>query len=92
MKSGVTIYFLVAVAVLKGYYLYTSAQDTKPTITPIESSACLYFDELGNIFFYPTRWKIVRYVVLKPTQRLWKKVQIHQSQIAIYCDKVKIAT
>ena len=81
----------MTVAVLKGYYLYTYAEDTKPTITSIEFSAGLYFDEIGNIFFYPTQWKIVSYVDLKPTQRLWKQVKKHQSQIAIYCE-VKNAT
>jgi hypothetical protein len=89
--SGVTIYLLMTVAILKGYYLYTNAEDTKPMITSIESSTGLYFDEIGNIFFCPTQWKIVSYVDLKPIQRLWKQVKTHQSQIAIYCD-VKNAT
>ena len=92
MRSWVTIYLWVAVAVLKGYDLYTRAEDAKPTITPIESSAGLYFDEIGNVFFYPTQWKIVSYVDLKPTQRLWKQVKTHQSQIAMYCEKVKNTT
>jgi len=82
----------MTVAVLKGYYLYTYAEDTKPMITSIKSSTGLYFDEIGNIFFYSMQWKIVSYVDLKPTQRLWKQVKIHQSEIAIYCEKVKNAT
>jgi len=89
--SRVTIYLLMNVDILKGYYLYTNAEDTKPTITSIESSTGLYFYEIGNIFFCPMQWKIVSYVDLKPTQRLWKQVKTHQSQIAIYC-KAKNAT
>jgi hypothetical protein len=82
----------MTVAILRGYYLYTDAEDAKPTITAIESSAGLYFDEIGSVFFYPTQWKIVSYVGLKPTQRLWRQVKTHQSQIAVYCYKVKNAT
>jgi len=89
MRSGVTVYLLMTVAVLKGYYLYTYAEDTKPTITATESSAGLYFDEIGNVFFYSTQWKILSYVDLKRNQRLWKQVKTHQSQIAIYCEKDK---
>jgi len=92
MRSWVTIYLWVAVVILKGYDLYTHAEDTKLTITPIESSAGLYFDEIGNVFFYTTQWKIVSYVDLKPTQRIWKQVKTHHSQIAMYCEKVKNAT
>jgi hypothetical protein len=48
--------------------------------------------EIGTVFFYPTQWKIVSYVDLKLTQRLWKQFKTHQSQIAVYCNKVKNAT
>jgi hypothetical protein len=65
------------VAILRGYYLYTDAEDAKPTITPIESPTGLYFDEKGSVFFYPTQWKMVSYVDLKPTQRLWKQFKTH---------------
>jgi hypothetical protein len=79
-------------AVLTRHYLYTGAEEVKPTITPIESSAGLYFDEIGNVFLYPTQWKIVSYVDLKPTQRLWKQVKSHQVQISNYCDKIQNAS
>jgi hypothetical protein len=72
--------------------LYAYAEDAKPTITPFISATGLYFDEIGNIYFYPTQSKIVSYVDLKPTQRLWKQVKTRQSQIANYCDKVNNAT
>jgi len=91
MRNGIAIY-LLTVAILKGHYLYTFAEDIKPTITPIESSTGLYFDEIGNILFYPTQWKIVSYVDIKPIQRLWRQVKTHQSQIATYCEKFKNAT
>jgi hypothetical protein len=82
----------MTVAVLRGYYSYTDAEDAKPTITPIKSLAGLYFDEIGSVFFYPMQWKIVSYMDLKPTQRLWRQVKPHQSQIAVYCNRVKNAT
>jgi hypothetical protein len=40
----------MTVAVLTGHYLYTVAEEVKPTITPIEPSEGLYFDEIGNVF------------------------------------------
>jgi hypothetical protein len=89
MKRGVANYLLVAVTIL---YSYTYAEDAKPLITSIESQAGLYFDEVGNIFFYPTQWKIISYVDLKPTHRLWKQVKTHQVQIANYCKRVQNAT
>jgi len=53
----------------------------KPTFTPIES----YFDEIGQIFFYPTQWKVISYVNLRPTHLFWKQVKAHQLQIVNYC-------
>jgi len=34
-------------------------EEFKPSITPIEPHTGLYFDEIGQIFFYPTLWKVV---------------------------------
>jgi hypothetical protein len=90
-EERVANYLLMTVSILAWCYSHTFAEDTKPTITPIESTG-IYFDEIGNVFFYPTRWKIVSYVDLKPTQRLWKQVKIHQFQILNYCNKVQNTT
>ena len=62
----------------------------KPTITEIESQTGHYFDELGQILFYSTQWKIVSYVNLKPTQVLWKQIKAHQLQIVNYCARVRM--
>ena len=73
--------------------LYVSVrEDLKPTVTPIESHTGLYFDEIRQIFFYPTQWKVVSYVNLKPTPFLWKQVKAHQLQIVNYCLKIHNAT
>jgi len=64
----------------------------KPTIAWIDSPTGLYFDEMGQIFFYPTQWKTVSYVNLKPTQTLWKQVKAHQLQIVNYCIKIQNTT
>jgi hypothetical protein len=92
MKGGITIYLVITVAVLRGYYIFTEADDAVPTISPIRSPTGTYFDEIGHVYFYPTQWKIDSYVDLKPTQRLWKQVKSHQSQITNFCNKVKNVT
>jgi hypothetical protein len=68
-----------------------SSEDLKPTITPIESHMRLYFDEIGQIFFCPTKWNVVSYVDLQPTQLLWKQVKAHQLEIVNYCLKISNA-
>ena len=72
--------------------LYVSVRGRIETVTPIESHTCLYFDEIVQNFFYPTQWKVVSYVNLKPTQLLWKQVKAHQLQIVNYCLKTHNAT
>ena len=72
--------------------MFPCAEDLKPTVSPIESHAGLYFDEIGQIFFYPTQWKVVSYVNLKPTQLLWKQGKAHQLQIMNYCLKIHNTT
>jgi len=67
-------------------------EEIKPTVTPTESHTGLYFDEIGQIFFYPTQWKVVSYVNLIPTQLLWKQVKVHQLQIVNYCLKIHNTT
>jgi len=52
----------------------------------------LYFDEVGQIFFCPTQWKVVSYVNLIPTQLLWKQVKAHQLQIVNYCLQIHNTT
>ena len=71
MKLGVVGYW-ITVAIIAWPYIFPYAQEMKPTITQIESHTGLYFDEIGQIFFYPTQWKVVSYVNLNPTQLLWK--------------------
>jgi hypothetical protein len=72
--------------------MFTSAEEVKPTLGSIDSHAGLYFDEMGQVFFHPTQWKIVSYVNLRPTQLLWKQVKAQQSQIVNYCNKIHNAT
>jgi hypothetical protein len=91
-KHGFVNYLLMTVGILAWYYSYTYAENTKPTITPFESSTGLYLDEIGNVFFYPTQWKIVSYVDLKPTQRVRTQVKPHQFQIFNYCTKIRNTT
>jgi len=85
-------YLLMTVAIIKWCYLCTCAEEVKPTIVSIDSPAGLYFDEMGQVFFYPTQWKIVSYMNLKPTQMLRKQVKTHQLQIVIYSNKIHNAT
>ena len=72
---------LMTLAIIAWCCTLTGAEEVKPTITSIDSHAGLYFDEMGQVFFYPTEWKVVSYVNLKPTQMLWRQVKAQQSQI-----------
>jgi hypothetical protein len=63
---------LMTLAIMTLCCTFTRAEEVKPTIASIESNAGLYFDEIGQVFFYPVKWKVVSYVNLKPIQMLWK--------------------
>ena len=91
MKLRVVCWIII-VATIGWHCMFPCAEDLKPTITPIESQTGLYFDEIRQIFFYPTQWKVVSYVNLKPTQFLWKQVKAHQLQIMNYCLKIHNVT
>jgi hypothetical protein len=67
-------------------------QNSKPTLTPISSQTGIYFDEIGQLLFYTTQWKIVNYADLKPVQLQWKQVKEHQSKIIEHCAKIKNET
>jgi len=62
--------WIITVAIIEWPYMIPCAKEFKPAIAPIESHIGLCFDEIGQIFFYPTQWKVVSYVNLKPTQVL----------------------
>jgi hypothetical protein len=70
----------------------TEAEESKPTISAIDSPTTLYFDGVGQLFVYPTQWKVVTYVNLKPTHNLWRQVKAHQWQIVNYCAKIRNTT
>ena len=84
-------YWIITVTIVGWHCIFPNAEEVKPTITQIESQTGLYFDELGQIFFYPTQWKVVSYVNLKPTMLMWKQVETHQSQIVSHCRTVSNA-
>jgi len=85
-------YRIITVAIIGWLCMFPCTEELKPTVTPIESHTGLYFDEIGQIFFYPTQWKVVSYVNLKPTPFLWKQVKAHQLQIVNYCFRIQNAT
>jgi hypothetical protein len=84
--------WIIAITIIGGHYVSPYAEEVKPTVMQIESQMCLYFDELGEIFFYPTQWKVISYVNLKPTLSFWKQIKTHQSQIVNHCRTVNNAT
>jgi hypothetical protein len=86
-------HWFIAVAIILWCCVIIHAEEVKlkPDVTAIDSTV-LYFDEMGQIIVYPTQWKVVSYVNLKPTQLLWKQVKAHQLQIANYCMKIQNAT
>jgi hypothetical protein len=91
MKLGGECY-LMTLTIIKWSCIFTCAEEVKPTIASVDSPSGLYFDEMGQVFFYPTQWKVVSYVNPKPTQMLWKQVKAHQLQIVNYCMKIHNTT
>jgi hypothetical protein len=76
-------------------FLNTQDQETRksePTTTPISFQTGIYFDEMGQILFYTTQWKVVNYANLKPVQIKWKQVKEHQSKFTEYCGKIQNQT
>jgi hypothetical protein len=74
-------YWIITITTVGWHYIFPYVEEVKLTITQIESETGPYFDELGQICFYPTQWKVVSYMNLKPTLLLWRQVKAHQSQI-----------
>ena len=91
MRLAVKSYLLM-ITIFKWSCISTYAEEMKPTIALTDSPSGLYFDEVGQVFFYPTQWKVISYVILEPTQMLWKQVKSHQLQIVNYCMKIHNAT
>jgi hypothetical protein len=83
---------LMILVIITWYCTFTRAEEVKPTIASIESHAGLYFDETGQVFYYPTRWKVVSYVDIKTNQMLWKQVKSQESRIVNYCNKIHNVT
>ena len=81
----------IAVAIIQWCCIRAEDINLEPSVKAIDSTAGLYFDEMGQIFFCPTQWKVVSYVDLKPTQVLWKQGKAHQLQISDYCVKIQNA-
>ena len=92
MKFRGECYLLMTLAIIKWFYICIYAEELKPPIASIDSPAVLYFDEMGQVFFYPTQWKVVSYVNWKSNQMLWKQVKAHQFQIVNYCFKIRNTT
>jgi hypothetical protein len=59
------------------------------SVQEIKTNAGLYFDEMGTVSFYPSKWKVITYVNLEPTRELWRQTEGHQRKIADFCKKIK---
>jgi hypothetical protein len=55
----------------------------------IKSKTGIYFNEMGIMFFYPTKWRVVIYVDLEPTLELWVQTKAHHMKIRNFCKKIK---
>jgi len=75
-----------------GWWVFICTENATPTVTQINSQAGIYFDEMGQIPFYTTQWKIVSYADLRPVRLLWRQVKEHQLKITECCTKVKNET
>jgi hypothetical protein len=59
------------------------------TIEETKSETGIYFNEIGTLFFYPMKWKIITYVNLEPTRELWKQTKIQQRKVTDFCQKIE---
>jgi len=84
---------LLITTTLMGWWNFiTQTEKISPTLTQTNSHTGLYFDEIGQVLFYTTQWKIVSYADLKPAQLQWRQVKEHQMKSGEYCTKVKNET
>ena len=67
LKLGIVYSMWVTLVVVIWCGTSTYAEESKPTITTIDSPTTLYFDAVGQLLVYPTHWKVVTYVNLRPT-------------------------
>jgi hypothetical protein len=75
-----------------GISLFVCCECLKPEpIKVITSETGIYFDEVGQISFYPMTWKVVSYNDLKPTRDLWRKGKEHQKRVSQYCYRLESA-
>ena len=59
------------------------------TVEEIESKTGIYFDEIGTVQFYPTKWKVATYINLEPTMELWRQTKFHQRKVTEFCQRIK---
>jgi len=58
MRLGVKSYLLM-ITIVKWSCISNYAEEMKPTIASIDSPSGLYVDEMGQVFLYPTQWKVM---------------------------------
>jgi len=75
-----------------GWWVAIITKKANPTINQIHSQAGIYFDEMGQVLFYTTQWKMVSYADLRPVQLQWRQVKEHQTKIVEFCAKVQNET
>jgi hypothetical protein len=59
------------------------------SIEEVSSKTGLYFDEVGTMRFFPTKWKVVTYNNLEPTRELWQQTKTHQKRVIELCKRIK---
>jgi hypothetical protein len=57
-------------------------------IQEINSKTGIYFDEVGTVQFFPTKWKVITYINLEPTRELWRQTKSQQRKIIDLCRKI----
>jgi hypothetical protein len=75
-----------------GISLLLCCECVKPELVEVVTSETgIYFDEIGQISFYPMTWKAVSYINMNPTRNLWRKVKEHQKRVSQYCQGLENA-
>jgi hypothetical protein len=61
-------------------------------ITQITSQTGVYFDSIGNVYFFPTEWSLVTYVDLRPVKDLWRQTKERIVTLSEMCNRLSNET
>jgi hypothetical protein len=61
-------------------------------IRQITSQTGVYFDSIGDVYFFPTEWSLITYVDLKPVKDLWRQTKERIITLSEMCNRLSNET